>query len=68
MKLIIPVKFSGVSLNLNNKHLNFFIALQRIEFLGQYSTRVPSAHRRICHSFCNCEKISTILIFAPMQR
>ena len=36
--------------------------------LGKYSTRISSAHRRFCQSFCNFEKIWSVLIFAPMHR
>ena len=36
--------------------------------LGRCSTRIQSAHHRFCQSFCNFEKIWSILIFAPMLR
>ena len=53
---ILPVKFSGVSPNLYSKLLTSSLSCNVLN-PGKYSTRIPSAHRRFCESFCNFEKI-----------
>ena len=64
---ILPVKLSGVSPNLYSKLLTSSLRCNVLN-LGKYSTRIPFAHHRSCLSFCNFEKIWSILIFAPMHR
>ena len=67
MKIIIPVKFSGVSSNLNSKLLTSWLSCNVLN-PGKYSTRIPLARRRFCPSFCRPEMIWTIPIFLPMHR
>ena len=64
MKVILPVKFSGVSSNLNNKSLTLDWAAT-YWILGKYSTRNPLARRQFCSSFCILKKISNIPILFP---
>ena len=64
---ILPVKISGVSFNLNSKRLTSSLSCN-VLYPGKYSTRIPLARRRCCQSFCNFEKIWSILIFAPIHR
>ena len=62
-----PVKFSGISPNLYSKLLTSSLSCN-VSNPGKYSTPIPLAHHRFCQSFCNFEKISSILIFVPMHR
>ena len=55
MNMILPVKFSGVSSNLNSKRLTSSLSCNVLN-PGKYSTRIPLAHRRFCQSFCNFEE------------
>ena len=66
MNMILPVKFSGDSPNLNSKLLTSSLNCNVLN-PGKYSTRSPSAHHRFCQSFCIL-KILTIPIFVPMHR
>ena len=53
--MILHVKFSGVSSNVNNKLLTSSLSCN-VLYLGKYSARIPVAHRRFCQSFCNFEE------------
>ena len=53
---ILPLKFSGVSFNLNSKLLTSSLSCNVLN-PGKYSTRIPLALRRFCQSFCMLEKI-----------
>ena len=59
INMILPVKFSGVSSDLNSNRLTSSLSCNVLN-PGKYSTRSPSAHRRFCQSFCIPEKFRTI--------
>ena len=66
MKIILPVKLSGVSFNLNSKLLTSWLSCNVLN-PGKYSTRIPLARRQFCPSFCISVNFWTTSICLPMQ-
>ena len=65
MNKILPVKFSGVSPNLNIKLVTSSPSCNVLH-PGKYSTRIPLAHHQICQSF-GWTRFQPPLICIPMQ-
>ena len=63
--IILHVKFSGVSLNLNSKCLTSWLSYNVLNLVKICHS---NSRRRFCPSVCNFEEILTILICLPMHR
>ena len=66
MKIIRPVKFSGVTLNLDSNSWTFGRTAMWW-FLGRYSTRIPLAHHQLCPKLCTLVNFWTTSTCPPMQ-
>ena len=66
MKIILPEKLSGVTLDLNG---NSWTSWQSCNVLnpGKYSTRSPLAHHQFCRKICILVSFWTMSICLPMQ-
>ena len=66
MKVIRPVKFSGVSPNINSNSLTSCLSCNVLN-PGKYSTRIPLARRQFCPSSSIPEMFWITTISVPMQ-